>query len=157
MKLFRPSLLLAAVLFIANLGLAQAQHEHVPASSIPAAVLIQPADLAAALQSSAPKPLILQVGSHVLFAQAHIPGSEYAGPANQSSGIDALKARVAALPKNTAIVLYCGCCPWDRCPNIAVAFSLLRAQGFTNIKVLYLADNFGANWVDKSYPTEKGR
>jgi rhodanese-related sulfurtransferase len=157
MKLFRPSLLLAAVLFIANLGLAQTQHEHVPASSIPAAVLIQPADLAAALQSSAPKPLILQVGSHVLFAQAHIPGSEYTGPANQSSGIDALKARVAALPKDTAIVLYCGCCPWDRCPNIAAAYNLLHAQGFTNVKVLYLADNFGANWVDKSYPTEKGR
>jgi len=157
MKFLRPSQLLATVLFIAHLGFAQGQHEHVPASSIPAAVLIQPADLAAALQSGSTKPLILQVGSHVLFAQSHISGSEYAGPANQSSGIDALKARVASLPKEDAIVLYCGCCPWDRCPNIAAAYNLLHNQGFTNVKVLYLADNFGANWVNKGYPTEKGR
>lgn len=154
------SLLFVAALLIAlqgHLGFAQSQHDHVPASSIPTAVLVQPTDLASTLQSNAPKPLILQVGSRVLFAQAHIPGSEYAGPANQSSGIDALKARVASLPRDTAIVLYCGCCPWDRCPNIAVAFNLLHTQGFTNVKVLYLADNLGTNWVDKGYPTEKGR
>jgi thiosulfate/3-mercaptopyruvate sulfurtransferase len=157
MRLRRHSLLLAAVLIIARLASAQGQHDHVPASSIPAAVLVQPADLASTLQSNAPKPLILQVGSHVLFAQAHISGSEYAGPANQSSGIDALKARVASLPKDTAIVLYCGCCPWDRCPNIAAAFNLLHDQGFTNVKVLYLADNFGTDWVNKGFPTEKGR
>jgi hypothetical protein len=30
-------------------------------------------------------------------------------------------------------------------------------MGFTNVKVLYLADNFGANWVDKGYPVERGR
>jgi thiosulfate/3-mercaptopyruvate sulfurtransferase len=157
MQFFRLSLLLATVLVTASLGFAQSQHDHVPASSIPAAVLIQPAELASTLQSNASKPLILQVGSHVLFAQAHILGSEYAGPANQSSGIDVLKARVASLPKDTAIVLYCGCCPWERCPNIAAAFNLLHTQGFTDIKVLYLANNFGTNWVDKGYPTEKGR
>ena len=61
--------------------------------------LIQPADLAASLQSASPQPLILQVGSHVLFAEAHIPGSEYAGPTNQPTGIQSLKDRVAALPK----------------------------------------------------------
>ena len=30
-------------------------------------------------------------------------------------------------------------------------------MGFTNVKVLYLADNLGANWVDKGYPVERGR
>ena len=94
-----------------------AQSEHVPASSIPTADLIQPADLAASLQSASPQPLILQVGSHVLFAEAHIPGSEYAGPTNQPTGIQSLKDRVAALPKDTAIVLYCGCCPWIAAPT----------------------------------------
>ena len=134
-----------------------AQSEHVPASSIPTADLIQPADLAASLQSASPQPLILQVGSHVLFAEAHIPGSEYAGPTNQPTGIQSLKDRVAALPKDTAIVLYCGCCPWDRCPNIAPAWNLLHTMGFTNLKVLYIADNFGSNWVAKGYPVAKGR
>jgi thiosulfate/3-mercaptopyruvate sulfurtransferase len=30
-------------------------------------------------------------------------------------------------------------------------------MGFVNIRVLYLADNFGTNWVDKGYPVERGR
>jgi hypothetical protein len=29
-------------------------------------------------------------------------------------------------------------------------------MGFTNVKVLYIADNFGTNWVEKGYPTAKG-
>ena len=135
-----------------------AQTQHVPASSITPSALLQPAQLAASLQSSAAKkPLILQVGSHVLFAEAHIPGSEYAGPGEQDSGLQTLRNRVAKLPKDTAIILYCGCCPWDRCPNIAPAYDQLHVLGFTHLKVLYLADNFGADWVDKGYPTDKGR
>ena len=156
MKLLRLSLALIATFVVVQLAFAQGNKQHVPASSIPAADLIQPADFAAALQSGAPKPLILQVGSRVLFAQAHITGSEFAGPGNQQLGIDALKARVAAVPKDGAIVLYCGCCPWERCPNIAAAYNLLKAEGFTNVKALYIADNFGNDWVNKGFPTEKG-
>jgi hypothetical protein len=29
-------------------------------------------------------------------------------------------------------------------------------MGFTNVKVLYLASNFGADWTDKGYPVERG-
>jgi hypothetical protein len=28
--------------------------------------------------------------------------------------------------------------------------------GFTNVKVLYISNNFGTNWVDKGYPVAKG-
>jgi thiosulfate/3-mercaptopyruvate sulfurtransferase len=147
----------AALLILLYVPIILAQNAHIPASSIPAADLIQPADFAATLQSASPKPLILQVGSHVLFAEAHIPGAEYAGPTNQEGGLQILKDRVATLSKDTAIVLYCGCCPWDRCPNIAPAYNQLHAMGFTHLKVLYIADNFGANWVAKGYPVAKGR
>jgi thiosulfate/3-mercaptopyruvate sulfurtransferase len=153
----RRLLFVAALLILLQANLGFAQNEHIPASSIPTTDLIQPADLASILQSSSPKPLILQVGSHILFAEAHIPGSEYAGPTNQPAGIQSLKDRVATLPKDTAIVLYCGCCPWERCPNIAPAYNLLHAMGFTHLKVLYIADNFGANWVAMGYPVAKGR
>ncbi len=146
-----------ALLALLHIPIALAQSAHIPASSIPTADLIQPADFAATLQSATPKPLILQVGSHVLFAEAHIPGAEYAGPTNQDAGLQILKDRVALLPKDTAIVLYCGCCPWDRCPNIAPAYNQLHAMGFTHLKVLHIADNFGANWVAKGYPVAKGR
>jgi thiosulfate/3-mercaptopyruvate sulfurtransferase len=153
----RSLLFVTALLIALGSDLALTQNQHVPASSIPATDLIQPADLAATLQSASAKALILQVGSHVLFAEAHIPGSEYAGPTGQDAGLQILKARVASLPKDTTIVLYCGCCPWDRCPNIAPAYNLLHSEGFTHLKVLYIADNFGANWVNKGYPTAKGR
>lgn len=160
MKSYSPHkirLFAAALLILLHIPVALAQNAHIPASSIPTADLIQPADLAASLQSASPKPLILQVGSHVLFAEAHIPGAEYAGPTNQDAGLQILKDRIATLSKDTPIVLYCGCCPWDRCPNIAPAYNQLHAMGFTHLKVLYIADNFGANWVAKGYPVAKGR
>ncbi len=127
------------------------------ATSIPATRLIQPEDLVKIIQSSGKdKPLIIQVGSHVLYAQAHIPGSEYIGPASGDAGVQQLRQRVGSLPRSKFIVLYCGCCPWGHCPNVKPADDALQAMGFTNVKVLYIADNFGTNWVDKGYPTAKG-
>jgi hypothetical protein len=29
-------------------------------------------------------------------------------------------------------------------------------MGFKNVKVLYIAHNFGADWVDKGYPVARG-
>ena len=102
------------------------------------------------------KPLLFQVGSHMLYAQAHIPGSEYLGAGNTPQGIQNLRERVGTLPKNPSIVLYCGCCPWSHCPNVNPAYDTLQQLGFTNVKVLFLANNFGADWVDKGYPVAKG-
>ena len=125
-------------------------------ADIPSAQLIQPADLAKLLQSSAAKPLLIQVGSRVLYTEAHIPSSEYIGPGSSDEGRQKLRERVKSLPKNSAIVLYCGCCPWSHCPNVKPAYAELHALGFTNVKVLYIADNFGSDWVDKGYPVAKG-
>jgi len=130
---------------------------HGQVSAIPEAKLIQPDQLVKTLQSpSAPKPLMIQVGSHVLFQQAHIPNSEYIGPANAEPGLQQLRKRVQAVPKSKPIVLYCGCCPWSHCPNVKPAYEALAAMGFNNVKVLYIANNFGADWVDKGYPVAKG-
>jgi rhodanese-related sulfurtransferase len=131
------------------------QAQQAPAD-IPPQAILQPAELAKMLNTS-PKPLVLQTGSHVLFAEAHIAGAEYAGPAGTSAGIEALRARVAGLNKDSPLVIYCGCCPWSRCPNIKPAYQQLQALGFTNVKALYLAQNFGTDWVDKGYPVAKGR
>ena len=119
--------------------------------------LIQPEDLVAILKSNrGSKPLILQVGFHVFYVQAHIPGSEYIGPANSAEGIGKLRKRAEPLPRDQSIVLYCGCCPWSRCPNVNPAYEELRGMGFKNVKVLYIANNFGTDWVDKGYPVAKG-
>ena len=130
-----------------------------PALSPGSKELITPEELVKLLQSpESYKFVIIQVGFHRLYDQAHIPNSEYIGPASNASGLQQLRARVLDIKKkNTPIVLYCGCCPWDHCPNVKPAFEALQEMGFTNVKVLYIADNFGANWVDKGYPTEGRR
>jgi rhodanese-related sulfurtransferase len=128
------------------------------ATSIPESSLIQPEALVQVLKAGEKeKPLILQVGSHVMFSQAHIPGSDYAGPGSEASGIQSLENTVASLSKDKGIVLYCGCCPWNRCPNVGPAFKRLHDLGFTNVKVLYIAHNFGDDWVNRGYPAVKGK
>ncbi|HKR27067.1 MAG TPA: rhodanese-like domain-containing protein [Acidobacteriaceae bacterium] len=130
---------------------------NVSATTIPQDQLIQPEQLNRELQAHPRDLLILQVGSHVLFQEAHIPGSEYAGPGSRPAGIEALRARVAKLPRSRPIVIYCGCCPWDKCPNIAPAWQLLHQMGFTHVRALYIANNFGSDWVAKGYPAEKSQ
>lgn len=128
------------------------------ASAIPSTRLINPDELVKIIQSSKGKqPLVLQVGSYVLYGQAHIPGSEYIGAASTSDGIQQLRKRAESLPRNSFIVIYCGCCPWNHCPNMKPADDTLREMGFTNVKVLYIAGNFGTDWVEKGYPTVRGQ
>jgi thiosulfate/3-mercaptopyruvate sulfurtransferase len=127
------------------------------AGLIPSARLINPDELVKVLQSAkGEKPLLIQVGSHVLYQQAHIPGSEYIGPATSVSALQSLRKRVESLPRRQFIVIYCGCCPWNHCPNVQPADEALRVMGFSNVKVLYIANNFGTDWVDKGYPVAKG-
>lgn len=127
------------------------------ASLISSSRLIKPDELVKILGSAkGEKPLMIQVGSHVLYSQAHIPGSEYIGPGSSEDGLERLRKRVEHLPRKTFIVIYCGCCPWNHCPNVKPADDALQTLGFTNVKVLYIANNFGADWVDKGYPVAKG-
>ncbi len=102
------------------------------------------------------KPLIIHIGFRILYVQAHIPGSEYFGPTSSPDGLQQLRKRVDPLPRNQSIVLYCGCCPWDRCPNVNPAYHGLQAMGFKSVKILYIAKNLGADWVEKGYPVAKG-
>ena len=63
---------------------------------------------------------------------------------------------MANLPKNADIVLYCGCCPMDRCPNIRPAYSALRELGFQHVRVLNIPTNMHVDWFGKGYPAEAG-
>jgi rhodanese-related sulfurtransferase len=117
--------------------------------------LITPAELATQLQSDK-KPLILNVGPRTLYLQAHIPGAEYMGAGSSDASQQKLRERVKSLPKESAIVLYCGCCPWSHCPNVHPAYQLLHSLGYTNVKVMYVTGDFGTDWADKGYPVAKG-
>ncbi|MDE3200983.1 MAG: rhodanese-like domain-containing protein [Acidobacteriota bacterium] len=128
------------------------------ALSIPLASQVTPEQLQHMLSGSVTaQPLVLQVGSHLMFEQSHIPYATYAGPGSTPDGLEALTLAVAPIPKSKLIVLYCGCCPWNHCPNIAPAYRRMLQLGFTNVKVLYIANNFGEDWVAKGYPTQTAK
>ena len=133
MKIVYPFAFAVAQLFQSGAVLA----DHKPAASIPATDLLQPAELAGGLENaSTPKPLLLHVGFRKLHTQAHIPASEYVGPTSDDAGLQLLRSRVAKLPKDTSIVIYCGCCPWSHCPNLAAAYDELHALGFRRALLL---------------------
>jgi thiosulfate/3-mercaptopyruvate sulfurtransferase len=100
------------IIFGLTIGLSAFAYQ---ASTIEAAHYIEPEALAKILQSpKGEKPLLIQVGFHVLYLQGHIPGSEYIGPATDAATLKKLRDRVQSLPRNKFIVIYCGCCPWDQ-------------------------------------------
>jgi thiosulfate/3-mercaptopyruvate sulfurtransferase len=126
------------------------------AAELASAVQIEPEALAKLLATKGEKPVVLHVGFKNFYDQAKIPGSDYAGPGSKPEGLELLRKRVSSLQHKQLIVLYCGCCPWDKCPNAKPAYDELHAMGFTNVKVVHIADNFGANWVNPGLPVTKG-
>ncbi len=118
---------------------------------------IQPADLAHELgDKNETPPTIVYVGFRTLFAGGHIPGATFHGSASTEQGISDLKEWAEGLPRTTNLVVYCGCCPFEKCPNIRPAFTVLDKMGFKKLRVLVLPVNFATDWVDKGYPIKKG-
>ena len=112
---------------------------------------IQPEQAVHELQQA----MVIHVGFPVLYRSVRIPGSTFAGPGSTPEGIAALKKAVAGQPKTRQIILYCGCCPFDKCPNIRPALAALREMGFTRVKAMMLPTNLKTDWIDKGYPIEK--
>lgn len=125
------------------------------ASSETIGPLLAPAALAARLDDvKAGKIAVLYVGPDLLFDLGHVPGARNVGAAGDEEGARAIAAALAALPADTEIVLYCGCCPVASCPNVRPASAALRKLGRANAHVLDLPTKFATDWVDKGYPVE---
>ncbi len=118
--------------------------------------LMEPATLARILTTSGahPTPIVISVAFPFLYRQRHIANARFAGPTSKPEGIAALKTAFSQLPKNASIVIYCGCCPMDHCPNIRPAYQTLKDLGYRNIHVLDLPTNFHTDWTAKGYPVE---
>jgi rhodanese-related sulfurtransferase len=123
------------------------------AEALPKTELVQPQDLAATLKKT--KPMVVCVAFPFLYKGAHIEGAVYGGAGSKPEGIATLTALMKDVPKDREIVLYCGCCPWDHCPNIQPAFEALKSAGFKRVKALVIATNLHTDWVTKGYPTTK--
>jgi thiosulfate/3-mercaptopyruvate sulfurtransferase len=141
----------AAALLAAALAFSQEVANPWPESAI-----LEPADLAKTLSSTGKKPAVISVAFPVLYRSKHITGSVFAGPGNKPEGIEALKKAVAGMAKDSDLVLYCGCCPMTRCPNIRPAYQALKELGFTKVRVLSIPTNMAADWYGKGYPSEAG-
>ncbi len=110
--------------------------------------LLEPADLAKILNDSKAKPPHI----YCIGPQAVIKGSVFIGPTKERGNLDNLKKQLEKLPKDANIVIYCGCCPFSRCPNIRPAFELLNKMEFKDARLLNLTRNVKVDWIDKGYP-----
>lgn len=143
---------LLAMLALGWAAFAQAP-QNPPQNPWTAGELLPPAELAKAIQSGH-APIILSAAFPVLYRGKHIVHAINAGPASKPEGIEALKNAVANLPKDADLVIYCGCCPMVKCPNIRPAYRTLKELGFTHVRVLSLETNLHEDWVAKGYPSE---
>ena len=147
---FRAAWLTLSALLLATLCLCQESSNPFRQSD-----LIEPSALAKALGSSTP-PFVICVAFPVLYRAKHISHAIYAGPGGKPEGLASLKAAASALPKNENIVIYCGCCPMDKCPNVRPAYAMLKQMGFTHVRVLDIPTNMLADWYNPGYPAENG-
>jgi len=118
--------------------------------------LLAPAKLAQRLNGGE-KPFLVYVGPNYLFRAKHIAGSIDAGMAAKPEGIQSLLALVKGKAPGTEIIIYCGCCPMNVCPNIRPAMKALKGAGFTNVKLLELPTRLADDWTSKGYPAETSR
>lgn len=110
--------------------------------------LVEPAVLAKQLNlPENERPVIIDVGPAGV-----IKGAVEAGPAEKEEGIRKLKTILKKVPKNKEVVIYCGCCPFNKCPNVRPAFNTLLDMGFKKPRLLNLSHNLKADWIDKGYP-----
>ena len=110
--------------------------------------LLEPSLLADHIRSGdAKSTIILNIG-----AVEDIKSAKHIGAVSNAENLEKLKSAVSGLPKNTDLVIYCGCCPFVKCPNIRPAFTELKKLGFTNVKLLNLTTNLKTDWIAKGYP-----
>lgn len=110
--------------------------------------LMAPAALAEKINSG-------KMGNTVIFdigPSGQIKNAIDIGPAQDAENLAKLKHKLEKLPKNTEVVIYCGCCPFKHCPNVRPAFELLNEMKFANARLLNLSRNLKADWIDKGYP-----
>ena len=112
--------------------------------------LIKPSQLEDAANSKTEVPVIISVGPGAV-----IPNSIDAGMCSSEEGLNKLKTELNSISKDQKIVIYCGCCPFEKCPNVRPAIDLLKQMNFTNYFLLDLPHNIKIDWIDQGFPVVK--
>src|SRR5687768_12321319 len=144
MHLIKPAvLLLSAALFFAVPAMAQKEANWTKEQ------LMEPSVLNEVILQGKQVPFIFSIGPG-----SNIPHSVPIGMTNNNANLEKLKNLLQPLAKDAHIVLYCGCCPFEHCPNVRPAISLLQQMKFTNYKLLNLPSNLKKDWIDKGFVVE---
>jgi hypothetical protein len=105
--------------------------------------------------ASADKPVVVCTAPPFMYRTGHVPGAVLHGPTMEPAVIRQLTGWAQALPRDTNLVIYCGCCPLAHCPNLRPAYTALKELGFSRLRILNLPENFGTDWADRGFPTER--
>lgn len=111
--------------------------------------LMQPGELVNIISGNTDSIKIFSVGPFTT-----IPHSIHIGMADDKDNIVKFKEQLKQLDTNSRIVIYCGCCPFEKCPNVRPALNVLKEMGFTNYYLLNLPHNIKIDWMEKGYPQE---
>lgn len=146
-------------LFVLGLALLYLPRMHAQNFADPwsAAQIVQPGDFAKELAAGKSKPTILFVGFQRLYTSGHIPGAQYHGSGGSAEGLAEIKKWAGPLPRSTNLVIYCGCCPMEHCPNVRPPFTALKEMGFPNLRILIMPSSFATDWAEKGLPYDKGQ
>ena len=113
--------------------------------------LMEPGRLATLLKDpKAKKPLIYNIG-----VVEDIPGALNMGGVSEQANLIKFKKAISTLSKTSSVVVYCGCCPFTRCPNIRPAFLAMQQAGLKNGRLLNLPTNIKTDWISKGYHLKK--
>jgi hypothetical protein len=74
------------------------------------------------------------------------------GATNEKANLEKLRQELENLSRKSVVVIYRDCSPFDLCPNIRPACSLMNEIRFTHRKLLSPSKNAKADWIDKGYP-----
>ena len=149
------ALLVAAAIAVSRpLAVARDQQREAAKDPWTESETLAPSELAKLLESDK-KPAVAYIGPHVLYRAGRIPGATLHGPTSEADGLDGLKRWANALPRSETLVIYCGGCPIEKCPNIRPAFKALREMGFTKLRVLVLATSFEKDWVEQGLAVDQ--
>jgi thiosulfate/3-mercaptopyruvate sulfurtransferase len=114
-------------------------------------------DLVKELSDARTAPMVVFVGFQRLYTAGHIKGAQFYGSSGNPESLKEIQTWATTLPKTTSLVIYCGCCPMERCPNVRPAFTALHELGFAKLRVLVLPTSFEADWAEKGYVYDRGK
>jgi hypothetical protein len=109
--------------------------------------LMAPSALAATLKANKDVPAIFNIGPGAI-----IPNSINIGTVKDEENLARFKQEISKLSRSANIVIYCGCCPYEHCPNVRPAIALLKSMEYTNYHLLDLPHNIKTDWIAKGYP-----